>query len=981
MGRMGMKRCIALLLCLLLCASALLPAVRAGYERGYAGGMAGDDCGIYAHGVDLSNWQGPSVDFNKIKAQGYSFVILRAGFATTKDDTFEGNYARAKAAGLDVGVYLYSYASTVDGAKKEAAALKAWLKDKVLEYPVYYDIEEPSIHAKMSPSELTALATAFLDDVAADGWLVGLYSCKSWLDAKLETQKICAKYECWMAQYLSDGTYDAYDRYDGLYGMWQYSSSGSVDGVPGGTDMNVCFKDYPEICRRYGFNGYAATGESLWLSGMSAPSVLVRGGSFPVQGRVTSSDGVLTNVTVGVYDETGARVTGGSAIPRTESFDLSCLAGDVRLSKLETGRYELRITATNNGGENTLLKQSLAVSPAGVRLDDAAVPVDVRQGDEFKLTGTLLAATTLQEVTVRVCDEKGAQVCAAVAAPETETFDLAELPDAPDLGALRMGSYTYRIEAKTDDGSETLLQAAFSVWVRNDPVSLSGFSMQAEYRPQELSGLTGVVSSERSALRYVRVTILDRTGAQIRSAQTDRRKKQVLLQEFRRELSLDTLPVGTYTCRVEALNDGGPCLVAQQSFLVRSDAVSLCGLSAPYCLREGDTFFLDGMVASDFSRLLYVGVTVTDEDGRLVLDAAAAPQGCFCDLGVTARGMLFSTLPEGSYTLRITAENGEGFHVLYCDSLTVTKNDDPVRWEGEHFSLADTAFYAGDGIPLWGTLTSAHSDITSVTAEILDAEGGLVTSAQRRVGARSFDVSEFQQMLRFSALPKGSYFLRIRAENAGGVSALCNERFCITDCPHQNACSGEVYAATCTSRGVICDSRCLDCGARTRNGRVLETEQHTFQDGVCTRCGRTDYLPVRVSAAQELRKNGRYVLVVFDGSDCYALNGAGKTVRISPDADGTFTVSADLLWTPKEKDGGVLCLMNAAGGRLHLDSFSVSTGAGSVNSVLFAERRENGFAFSLHADRTRCLSFADGEFTVGQTPCEVIVLEMLQNQP
>ena len=86
-----MKRCIALLLCLLLCASALLPAVRAGYERGYAGGMAGDDCGIYAHGVDLSYWQGPSVDFNKIKAQGYSFVILRAGFATTKDDTFEGN--------------------------------------------------------------------------------------------------------------------------------------------------------------------------------------------------------------------------------------------------------------------------------------------------------------------------------------------------------------------------------------------------------------------------------------------------------------------------------------------------------------------------------------------------------------------------------------------------------------------------------------------------------------------------------------------------------------------------------------------------------------------------------------------------------------------------------------------------------------------------------------------------------------------------
>ena len=276
-------------------------------------------------------------------------------------------------------------------------------------------------------------------------------------------------------------------------------------------------------------------------------------------------------------------------------------------------------------------------------------------------------------------------------------------------------------------------------------------------------------------------------------------------------------------------------------------------------------------------------------------------------------------------------------------------------------------------------LTSAHSDIATVTAEILDAEGSLVTSAQRRVGARSFDVSEFQQMLRFSALPKGSYFLRIRAENAGGVSALCNERFCITDCPHQNACSGEVYAATCTSRGVICDSRCLDCGAKTRNGRVLETEQHTFQDGVCTRCGRTDYLPVHVRAAQELRKNGRYVLAVSDGSGFYALDAAGKAVRIYPDEDGAFTVSAALLWTPAVKDGGVLCLVNASGERLHLDSAAVSMGAGSMNSVLFAERRDNGFALSLHADRTRCLGFADGEFTVGHTPCEVFFLEMPRN--
>ena len=100
------ERSLCLLLCVVLVIS-LLPRLRAsaGYTNGYEGGMAGDDNGIYAHGIDLSNWQGHEVDFNRIKEQGYSFVILRAGFATTEDDTFEANYTRAKSAGLDVGVY------------------------------------------------------------------------------------------------------------------------------------------------------------------------------------------------------------------------------------------------------------------------------------------------------------------------------------------------------------------------------------------------------------------------------------------------------------------------------------------------------------------------------------------------------------------------------------------------------------------------------------------------------------------------------------------------------------------------------------------------------------------------------------------------------------------------------------------------------------------------------------------------------------
>lgn len=982
-----MKHCLIRFLCLLLCAVltvSLLPhtAVFAGYAEGwYAGGMAGDDCGIYAHGVDLSNWQGHEVDFNQIRAQGYSFVILRAGFAATKDDAFEENYARAKAAGLDVGVYLYSYADSPEAVLRESAALKVWLSGKQLEYPVYFDMEDPNIHAKMSAEALTALALAFLDDMAADGWLVGLYSCKSWLDNKLETEKICARYECWMAQYLSDGTYNIYDRYDGMYGMWQYSSSAGVEGVPGTADVNVCFKDYPAICRQFGFNGYAATGEVLTLNGMSAPAVMVRGEMFPIDGTVVSREGVLTNVTVGVYDETGEMVTGRSAGPRTSSFALSELAEGVKLKSLAAGRYELRVTATNTSGTRTLLKQSLAVSAAGVRCDEMGVPQDLKEGDSFAPTGRLLASTPLKQVKVRVLDADGAERCSLTAVPNAAEFDLTSLTEPLNTSKLAAGGYTYRVEAVTEKGSETLLSSDFTVWVRNDPITLTGFSLRSEYRPQELSGLNGVVASQFSPLRCVSVTVLDRTGEIVASAQTERQKKQVLLTEFRKALSLETLPAGSYTCRIEALNAGGPCLVAEQSFLLRADAMSLCELSAPVCLREGDAFLLDGAVTSEESQLAYVGVTVTDEKGRRVLDAGTAPQSHFCDLRGLGEGLLFSTLLSGEYTLRICAENGEGYQTLYEERFTVTQSDDRVLWSGEHFYLGGTTFYAGDGICLWGTIVSEQSPLTKVTAEITDAEGRFVTGAHKAVDGQSFGVAQFGEMLRFSALPKGEYRLRIKAENANGETVLCNEHFAVTDCPHMNVCSGEVVAATCTARGAICDSRCLDCGAKVRNGRLLEMRPHDFRDGVCISCGKSDYRTVAVRPLRgELQKNGRYVLAYIDGDAVYALGANGETQQIVFSAEnGSAAVSAELLWTPVLKDGNVMCFVNGREQRLHLDSSAISVGAGNMNSVLFAERREEGYLLRLHERRTRCLSFADGDFSVGKIPCEITFFEYIQH--
>ena len=98
---------------------------------------------MVTHGIDVSKHQGV-IDWRKVKAE---FAILRAGFgryANQKDTQFERNYAGAKAAGIPVGAYWYSYARSAEEAREEAKACLQVLQGKQFEFPIYFDIEDCS---------------------------------------------------------------------------------------------------------------------------------------------------------------------------------------------------------------------------------------------------------------------------------------------------------------------------------------------------------------------------------------------------------------------------------------------------------------------------------------------------------------------------------------------------------------------------------------------------------------------------------------------------------------------------------------------------------------------------------------------------------------------------------------------------------------------------------------------------------------------
>ncbi|MBQ3216236.1 MAG: hypothetical protein IJB35_00265 [Oscillospiraceae bacterium] len=968
----------AISLCLSLCP---MMQGHAAYANDYSGGMSGDNNGIYAHGLDLSAWQGDSVDFERIKSQGYQFVILRAGYATSMDKTFERNYSHAKAAGLDVGVYVYSYAESTEEAAQEAAACKSWLSGKRLEYPVYYDIEDPQCHGDMSSELLTQIALTFLDELAADGWLVGLYSCRSWLEGKLNTEIICQNYECWMAQFVSDSTYSEYDRYDGIYGMWQYSCTGSVEGVPGGVDMNVCFKDYPAICRQYGFNGYEAAGETLYFSGAAAPTILTTGESFSVSGKVTSNRGNLSNVTAGIYDESGDLLTGRSGSSNSKTYDLSQLDSGVREETLPEGKYFYRVTATNTYETRVLWNQVLWVSESGIVSQNVSVPVDLKEGDNFLPTGQVLSGTQLEAVGVYVKNTAGTVYCEASALPDDNEFDLEEFSGQLDTTQLTMGSYLYCVEANTHEGMTVLVSEKFSVWKKDDPLTLEDFSLQTEYYPGELMGLSGTVNSQNSRIRELEISIYNSSEECVTNAWIRKNAKSIALSDCDDELHLETLPIGIYRCEITAVNNGGPVTLLNTSFLIRNDNISLCGLSAPHVLYIGDSFLLKGVVACDISLLESVSVNVYDAENRCVLSEAAVPKGSAFDLSLLNDGLHFSKLACGEYELRITAKNERNVIVLYDAPFAVIGSLDRIVQSEDCMDPLGIAYATSTPFALTGSLRSESSDLSFVAVEILDEQDRVAVSASTQPASWEFDLSVFNEMLRPSALPEGSYRIRITAENAQGCFVMMDSEFSVTSCPHSNVRAGLVYPASCTSGGAVCDSSCIDCGARVRRGVMLEKTEHFYRHGYCDGCSRMEYITVTVEQTAQMPEHlDRLVIAVKNGENWYALGTDGNAVPLSePDENGRLYVTADLLWTVTSSRGGCY-LSDPFGRKLHLDSSDIAIAAGCSNADLVFQPSGDAWKVALNEGVSRFLNYGEGSFFTGEEGAEVILLTYLRER-
>ncbi|MCD8108446.1 MAG: hypothetical protein LUE20_10890 [Oscillospiraceae bacterium] len=204
-------------------------------------------------GIDVSKYQSPGkMDYGALKDLGYSFVIAKAGSLKGKDSAFDTHYTKARAAGLSVGAYLYSYATTEEEASEEAELMLSWIKGKKLTHPIVYDIEDGTQKA-LGKAKCTAIALKFLTEIEDAGCYAMLYSYANFIKNYLDMDKL-RHFDVWLACYTSS------ERRKALYthpvlGIWQYSSSEVLGDVyPSRLDQDVAYKDYKKIIEGKGLN-------------------------------------------------------------------------------------------------------------------------------------------------------------------------------------------------------------------------------------------------------------------------------------------------------------------------------------------------------------------------------------------------------------------------------------------------------------------------------------------------------------------------------------------------------------------------------------------------------------------------------------------------------------------------------------------------------------------------------------------------------
>ncbi|MDE7120784.1 MAG: hypothetical protein K2O42_01320 [Oscillospiraceae bacterium] len=576
----------------------------------------------------------------------------------------------------------------------------------------------------------------------------------------------------------------------------------------------------------------AAADDALSISnGTNVPDTIAKGKGLAVKGVVSSETSDISSVTVGIYDSSRKLVTGKSALPKAKSYNIAKLDSYIEFDKLPAGTYTYMVFATNETSTNYVLtNKSFTVTDGSTPQTPAAsdtmsisngtsLPAALKKGKCVTVKGVVTSSdSNITSLTVGVYDKDGKLMTGKTVAPNAKTYNVTKVDSDIAFNKLDNGTYTYKVIATNAANTDfVVVSQEFAVTADGnapvqDPVSnqnpgattdTMSIAGSTEVPDKLAKGKTvivkGTVTSAESNIESLTVGIYDTQGKLVTGKTAIPNAKTYDLNKLDNYIEFNKLPDGTYAYMVFASNGvsknyvmvNKAFTVGEGSGQVASDVMAIAnGTTVPSTIAKGKGVSVKGTVASASSEITSLTVGVYDSNNTMATGKTVAPNAKTYNLNKLDNDILFNQLAEGDYTYKVFASNASTKDYALVEQKFTVGNKTAAS---DLLTIANgtsvpESLKKGSCLNVKGTVSSATSDIKSVTVGIYDSQNKLVTGKTAIPNAKTYNLNKLDSYVEFNKLTDGVYSYMVFATNAANTNyVITNQKFTVGNATSSNS--------------------------------------------------------------------------------------------------------------------------------------------------------------------------------------------------
>ena len=565
---------------------------------------------------------------------------------------------------------------------------------------------------------------------------------------------------------------------------------------------NSTHTNYAVVSQKFNVVGNGSTmADNISVTGgTTIPNIMV-GQSVSIGGTITSQSSNITRLTVGVFDENDRPLTGRTVVPNAKTYNITNLDAYVNFGVLNAGTYYYRMVATNGTHTNyTVVNQKFTVTSNGSTVSDTigmtggtTIP-NIPVGKAVSIGGTVQSGSNITMITVGVYDQNNNLMTGRSAYPNTPSYNVANLDYYVRFGDLTAGTYYYKV--LVTNGSHTnyaVVNQKFTVTSNgstvSDTIGMTGGTTIPNIPVGKAVSIGGTVQSG-SNITMITVGVYDQNNNLMtgRSAYPNTPSYNVANLDY--YVRFGDLTAGTYYYKVLVTNGSHTnYAVVNQKFTVTSngstisDTIGMTGGTTIPNIPVGKAVSIGGVVQSKSSNITKLTVGVYSASGNLITGKTVTPNAKSYNIANVDYYVSFGDLTAGTYYYKIIATNASYSNDTVVNQKFTVSDGGSIAKDTLSITggISVPNITEGSAVVVKGTVKSASSNITKLTAGVYSASGNLITGKTVTPNAMSYDLRNLDAYVNFNLLTPGNYTYRVMVSNGAQKDyVVTNQAFQVT---------------------------------------------------------------------------------------------------------------------------------------------------------------------------------------------------------